>query len=60
EIGPSAWLDAIISFHRYFYQAAGAPASLKNFQEKRARSNVVKFRNKWVRGVKPATRLYGT
>jgi len=60
EIGPSAWLDAIISFHKYFYQAAGSPSSLKNFQEKRARSNIVKFRNKWVRGVKPATRLYGT
>ena len=60
EIGPSAWLDAIISFHRYFYQAAGAPSSLKSYQEKRARSNIVRFRNKWVRGVKPATRLYGT
>lgn len=60
EIGPAAWVDAILSFHKYFYQAAGSPGSLKQFQEKRARSNIVRFRNKWVRGVKPATRLYGT
>jgi REP element-mobilizing transposase RayT len=60
EIGTAAWLDAMTSFHKYFYQAAGAPSSLRNFQEKRAQSNVVRFRNKWVRGIKPATRLYGT
>ncbi|MCA9016140.1 MAG: transposase [Gammaproteobacteria bacterium] len=59
-IKPSAWLDVINHFHRYFYQAAGDPVSLNRFQEKRARTNVVRFRNKWVRGIGPATRLYGT
>ncbi len=60
DIGTAAWLDVMTSFHRYFYLAAGAAQSLKNFQEKRAQSNIVRFRDKWVRGINPATRLYGT
>lgn len=59
-IKSSAWLDAMVSFNRYFSQAAGEPDSLKSFQGKRARSRVVRFRNKWVRGIRPAMRLYGT
>ncbi|MEZ5489326.1 MAG: transposase [Gammaproteobacteria bacterium] len=59
-IKPSAWLDTMNYFHKYFYQAAGDPGSLQHFQERRARSNVVRFRNRWIRGIRPATRLYGT
>jgi REP element-mobilizing transposase RayT len=59
-VEPATWLDAVTSFQKYFYQAAGSPESLKHFQDHRARSHIVRFKDKWIRGIKPAQRLYGT
>lgn len=59
-IKPADWLDAVTSFHKFFYQAAGDPGSLIKYQASRAKARLVRFKNKWVRGIKPATRLFGT
>ncbi|MBL4820288.1 MAG: transposase [Gammaproteobacteria bacterium] len=57
---PSGWIKGITEFEKHFYLAAGSPESLQLFQEKRAKSNLVKYTRKWVRGIVPAAQLYGT
>jgi REP element-mobilizing transposase RayT len=59
-IEPRGWLKGVSEFEKHFYLAAGSPESLEHFQQKRAASNVVKHKAKWVRGAKPAAELYGT
>ena len=56
----SGWLKGITEFEKHFYLAAGSAESLHLFQETRAKSKVVKYKRKWVRGIKAAYLLYGT
>ena len=60
DINPRAWLDSVRSFNRYFYLAAGEPEALQAYQAQNMHHNVFKFPDKWIRGIKPAARLYGT
>jgi len=56
----SGWIKGVTEFQKHFYLAAGSVESLQHFQEQRVKSNVVKYKRKWVRGVKTASLLYGT
>lgn len=56
----SGWITATTEFQKHFSLAAGAPEALRRFQAKRARSRIVKFPRKWIRGIRPAAQLYGT
>ena len=60
-ISPSAWLLGVQKFNHWYGPAAGTEASLARFQRHRIRSGAeLKHKGKWIRGIAPARRLYGT
>jgi hypothetical protein len=59
-IDADAWQQSMNYFHRFFHQAAGSPQAMIAYQSRRASSNQVRFPDKWIRGLKPASRLFGT
>jgi len=54
------WLKGVTGFGSYFCIAAGTRSSLQSFHHHRAETNLVKYPNKWIRGIRPAELLYGT
>ena len=60
-ISPTAWLEGVQKFNRYYGAAAGTEESLSRFQRHRINAGAeLKHENKWIRGIAPARRLYGT
>jgi len=60
-ISSHAWLESVRKFHRFYGQAAGTEDSLSRFQRHRINAGVeLKHEQKWVRGIPPSRRLYGT
>lgn len=60
-ISPIAWLEGVQNFNRYYGAAAGTEESLSRFQRHRINAGAeLKHENKWIRGIAPARRLYGT
>lgn len=60
-ISPVAWLNGVLEFHRFFGTGAGSEASLVRFQRNRIKAGVdFKHAHKWIRGIPPARRLFGT
>jgi len=60
-ISPFAWLEGVQKFNRYYGPAAGTEESLSRFQRHRISAGAeLKHENKWIRGIAPARRLYGT
>ena len=60
-ISPSAWLLGVQKFNHWYGPAAGTEASLARFQRHRIRSGAeLKHKGKWIRGIAPARKLYGT
>jgi len=59
-VSETNWIDGVLHFHKHFFQAAGAPVSLQAYQAKRASMALLKHREKWIKGIRASTRLYGT
>lgn len=60
-ISPFAWIEGVQKFNRYYGPAAGTEESLLRFQRHRIGAGAeLKHENKWIRGIAPARRLYGT
>ena len=60
-ISPSSWLLGVQKFNHWYGPAAGTEASLARFQRHRIRLGVeLKHQGKWIRGIEPARKLYGT
>lgn len=60
-ISPQAWLTGVEKFNHWYGPAAGAEASLCRFQRRRIHAGAsLKYKDKWIRGIEPARRLYGT
>ncbi len=60
-ISPTAWLEGVQRFNRYYGPAAGTVTSLCKFQRHRIKAGAeLKHKDKWIRGVQPARKLFGT
>lgn len=59
KVGPESWLESVLNFHRYYGIAAGSEQSLVLFHRSRMKSGVkFKHKDKWIRGTRPAKRMF--